>query len=137
MSIEGAAHMFLFRPRQSFDPKERLANHIATQQNPWTENQSATEGNQPAQPFIHNHLHDLESLWWVAVWVVFYNHFFESQTSKEERPLNFQQAGSQLASARTLFPSIMESFGGQNGFQQSFPRIYSDLPSNKQTICNG
>jgi hypothetical protein len=69
--------------------------------------------------------------------VVFYNHFFESQSSKEERPLNFQQAESQLASARTLFPSIMESASRQNGFQQSFPRVCSGLPSNKQAICNG
>jgi hypothetical protein len=138
MSIEGAARMFLFRPRQSSDPNKRLESHIATQQNPWAEHQNATKYNQSTQsPFIHNHLHDLESLWWVAVWVVFYNHFFESQSSKEACPLNFQQAESQLASARTLFPSIMESAKRLLGFQHSFPQVCSDLPSNKQAICNG
>jgi len=36
--------------------------------------QETIEKNGPT-PFVHIHLHDLESLWWVVVWIVFYNDF--------------------------------------------------------------
>ena len=28
---------------------------------------------QTEAPFCYNHLHDLESLWWVVAWVAFHN----------------------------------------------------------------
>jgi hypothetical protein len=49
MSIEVAAQEFLF---------------------PHVEEPTLTE-HEGTVPFSHNHLHDLESLWWVAAWVVF------------------------------------------------------------------
>jgi hypothetical protein len=58
--------------------------------------------NQAAQlPFSHNHLNNLELLWWVAVWIVFYNHFSKStsQQSDEEPHSDLQETERQLAVA--------------------------------------
>ena len=135
MSIEVAAQMFLFAPRQSHPSanfiqkvhqikqlKERAAANIIQ--------------DKPANlPFFHNHLHDLESLWWVAVWIVFYNHFSKSQQPDEEPLSSLQVAERQLRLAGTLFPSIMKSTDRRDGFQTSFSQVCEDLPHHKETIC--
>jgi len=93
--------------------------------------------NQPAEaPFSHNHLHDLESLWWAAVWMAFYNHFSKSQQSDKESLSDLQEADRQLGLARTLFPPFMKSIDRQNGFQThgSFQQACKDLPPNKEAI---
>jgi hypothetical protein len=124
MSIEVTAHMFLFLPQQptkSLDEVKR--DH--------EQNDEVAEVS-----FIHNHLHDLESLWWVAVWLVFYNHFYDTQQSNEEPLSDLQDVERQLRLARTLFPSSITSIHRQNGFQTSFLKVYNDLPKNKHLICS-
>jgi len=47
-----------------------------------TQNTTSKMQNEPAAVlFSHNHLHDLESLWWVAVWMVFYHHLSKLKQS--------------------------------------------------------
>jgi hypothetical protein len=108
MSIEVAAQMFLFTPRRS----RPSANFIEkVQEIKQLKERAATNIKQdkPAKlPFSHNHLHDLESLWWVAVWIVFYNNFSKSQQPDEEPLSDLQAAQRQLGVARTLFPSVMK-----------------------------
>src|SRR6267154_3390760 len=108
MSIEVAVQRYLFHPRQS-----RPSNFIEKVQEIKQLKERAatsTERNQPTIfPFAHNHLHDLESLWWVTVWIVFYNHFSKSQQPDEVPLSNLQEAERQFGLARTLFPSVMKS----------------------------
>lgn len=135
MSIEVAAQMFLFTPRRSH-PSANFIQKV--QQIKQLKERAATNIKQdkPANlPFSHNHLHDLESLWWVAVWIVFYNHFSKSQQPDEEPLSDLQVAERQLRLAGTLFPSVMKSTDCQNGFQTSFSQVCEDLPRNKETIC--
>ncbi|KAF9510544.1 hypothetical protein BS47DRAFT_1383904 [Hydnum rufescens UP504] len=86
-------------------------------------------------PFVHIHLHDVESLWWVAVWVVFYNNFWAPQQSDTSPDLKTIQH--QPDQAMILFPSVMESTHRQNGFQSHFPSIREALAGglpNKSSI---
>ena len=135
MSIEVAAQMFLFAPRRS----RPSANFIEkVQEIKQLKERAATNIKQdkPAKLlFSHNHLHDLESLWWVAVWIVFYNNFSKSQQPDEEPLSDLQAAERQLGVARTLFPSVMKSTDRRDGFQTSFSQVCEDLPRNKETIC--
>jgi hypothetical protein len=85
-------------------------------------------------PFSHNHMHDLELLWWVVVWIVFYNHFWKSQQFGEEPLSSLLDAQCQLELARTLFPTYMKSTNHCDDFQRSFLKTYSDSPSSKKAI---
>ena len=95
----------------------------------------------PAPPsnkelFFHNHLHDLESLWWVAVWVVFYNHFSEQTSSQDHPSFTLQDARGQLELAKALFPPALDSSLRQNSFQKSelFQEACNQLPGDKRVI---
>jgi len=127
MSIEVAAQKFLFRPRVS----GQSANVIEIVRRA----RGVVQNSTAPVPFCHNHLHDLESLWWVTVWVVFYNHFSTTWRSGDEPPLNIKNAEHQLKLARILFPSVMKSTDRQNGFQTSIQETCVGLPSNKMGIC--
>jgi hypothetical protein len=121
MSIEVAAQRFLFPPgpgRKKFVSQKAGKTNVTT-----------------GAPFFHNHLHDLESLWWVAVWVVFYNHISEGTPSRDRSSPAIKDA---LALAEPLFPPGRD-FSRHNGFQLPtfFQEICGQLPSNKQNICNG
>jgi hypothetical protein len=76
MSIEVATQGFLFIPSDPGPSSTEFDDFF-----------SATKQGvgmpQTKVPFSHNHLHDLESLWWVAVWVVFYNYFLEATPSRD------------------------------------------------------
>jgi len=131
MSIEVSAQLFLFPPDEPSEPGDfdaRLARQIE-QKNP------ITEDPRPGVPFIHTHLHDLESLWWVAVWIVFYNEFRIPQQPNEAAVSDLKDVERQLAAARTLFPPIMESTRRRDGFQLRFHKICEGLPSSKATVC--
>ena len=97
MSIEVAAQKFLFKtsdPISSGLNFEQLLSAV-----------ESDEGmTQTKIPFFHNHLHDLESLWWVAVWVVFYNNFSEPNPS-----FTFRDAEYQFHLARTV-PAHVRQF---------------------------
>ena len=78
MSIEVAAHQYLYHS-ESFAKKDlplKEAMQIA---------EKKRKTSLAEFPFAHNYLHDLESLRWVAVWIVFYNDFCApQQLDKEE-----------------------------------------------------
>lgn len=127
MSIEVAAQQFLFGPHDQDD------NFTEVMQGAELLRQDDVE--RTAVPFSHNHVHDLESLWWVAVWMVFYNHFSKSQQSGAEHLSSLLDAQRQLELARILFPTYMKSIDRRDGFQRSFLKTCGDLPSSKKAIC--
>jgi hypothetical protein len=135
MSIEVAAQRFLFRPHIPLH-SANFSEMLHEIQIEGQETANAMQ-NQPAEvPFSHNHLHDLESLWWAAVWIVFYNHFSKFQESDEGPLSDLQEVDRQLGLARTLFPPFMKSIDRQNSFQThgSFQKVCKDLPPNKTAI---
>jgi hypothetical protein len=121
MSVEVAAREFLFIPERQTDYYDEHLQGIPMKQ--------ANEA-----PFLHNHLHDLESLWWVAVWVVFYHRFSEPTTPGDHPSLTLQDAEGQLNLAKRLFPSVLKDFDRRDGFKitRTFQNIYRRLPPNKQ-----
>ena len=123
MSIEVAARRFLFYPAYS---KSRLTFDEAFGAEDSDEGTAGT-----AVPFFPNHLHDLESLWWVAVWVVFFNYFSVEKTSPS---VTSQDTMQQLQLAQTLFPLTLENFTRRDGFKdpQAFEDTCAGLPSNKK-----
>src|ERR1700691_3780472 len=127
MSIEVSAQQFLFTPHNQDN------NFTEVMQGVEMPKQNDIES--AAVPFSHNHIHDLESLWWVAVWMVFYNHFSKSQQSSEEPLFSLLDAQRQLELAGTLFPTYMKSIDRRDGFQRSFLKTCGDLPSSKKAIC--
>jgi hypothetical protein len=100
MSVKAAPQMFLFQPT----------------------------GDHPRTSWFHNHLHDLKSLWWVAVWMVFYHHFHHSNEPLPglgEMELCIQESP-------TLFPATMNDFNCLYMFQSTFLNVCDSLPGNKQ-----
>ena len=120
MSVEVAAQKFLFVPSDTGPSSTELTAE--------TEQDKGTE-----VPFSHNHLHDLESLWWVAVWVVFYNNFSDGTPSPS---LKRRDVEKQLNLARTLFPPASNDTDRRDGFQarKTFQRTCEGLPRNKKLI---
>ena len=81
---------------------------------------------QPKLPWRFNHLHDLESLWWVAVWIVFNNCFGEpddslSSSQEPDVPLTPQAPPDSIRAA--LFPSSLESIRRRDFFIGRFSQI--------------
>ena len=136
MSIEAAARKFLFyhEPGPSLNEVEELSN-VKDQDR---EMPPAPAPPSNKEPFFHNHLHDLESLWWVAVWVVFYNHFLERTSSHDppSEPFTLQDAQGQLKLAKILFPPTLDSAARGDGFQksESFQEVCNQLPGDKRVI---
>ena len=91
MSIEVAAQRFLFRPGR---PR---VFHIQPDMRETQDNNGV--------PWTHNYLHDLESLWWVTVWMITFNDFCTS----EKLPTNLSEVENQLMEARNFFPLSLES----------------------------
>jgi hypothetical protein len=88
-------------------------------------------------PFIHNYLHELESLWWVAVWVVFHNYFSKETLPRDPSTATLQDANKQLIAAEVLFPTTPRETSRRDAFQDNvtFKKTCLDLPDNKETIC--
>jgi hypothetical protein len=84
--------------------------------------------------FSHN-LHDLESLWRVAVWMVLYNHFSKVLKSDDEQPAKSTEFRRQLKLAQFYFPLVPNSGSRRDGFQTSFREACAELPSEKNVIC--
>jgi hypothetical protein len=123
MPIEVAVMKYLFLPprqARSIDEVEQAIRE--TKQDPTAD-----------VSFSYNHLHDLESLWWVAVWVVFHNYFLAPDDLSCE--FDEQDVKKQLIQAQILFPSTVDSTSRLIGFQTSFEGAYLGLPSNKHNIC--
>ena len=118
MSIEVAAQVFRFHPPERITVAEFL------DRNPGDVGTARTK-----VPFSHNHLHDLESLWWVAVWIVFYNHFEKTETS-----VTLENIEKQLKLAQTLFPPILGSNTRDLAFQFTFQELCHRLPEDNRPI---
>ena len=116
MAIEVAAMKRLFLPSHPEISAEQILNHTPA----------------VTRPFSYNHIHDLESLWWVAVWIVFKNYFL---LSGDQLPSAIDDVEISLKNSQSLFPAVINHTGRQNGFQTSFMDACSGLPSNKQAIC--
>jgi hypothetical protein len=116
MSIEVAAREFLFIPRLS---DEDVSSGDEDEEMARTE-----------VPFFPNHLHDLESLWWVAVWVVFFNYFSVGETP----PVTSEDTTEQLRLTRRLFPPLLNIGTRRDVFQLDglFLGAYAELPRNKK-----
>ena len=131
MSIEVAAQRFLFAP---------LIRGSRADVRGFLNRQERDQSIVPVA-FSHNHLHDLESLWWVAVWVVFYNNFSEETPShaSDRTPFTSKNAEDQINLAKTLYPSVLNDTDRQGGFSQpdAFLDMCKKLPGNKTVICNG
>ena len=131
MSIEVSAQEFLFSPprgstRNNLDEFKRLCalEEAGPDLEPaWTK-----------VPFSHNHLHDLESLWWVTAWVAFHNDFFPKG---KKSLITLEDAKKQLGLAQTLFPPVSGMSTRQNGFQNTvmFQKAYQQLGPEKGGIC--
>ena len=74
----------------------------------------------------------------MAVWIVFYNEFLESQDSDKATSFTLPEIRSQLVAARKLFPRTTEGASRLNGFRTEFPdtNTYQTLPKNKHAICS-
>jgi hypothetical protein len=132
MSVEVSTQEFLFPPVEpsESDDYDDYAEELIEEEH------SSTKGPRSDVPFTHIYLHDLESLWWVVVWIVFYNEFRPPEQSNEAAMPNLNDVERQLTAARTLFPPIMESTRRRDGFQLFFSRIYQELPNSKHHICS-
>ena len=120
MSIEVAAQNFLFNP--SIRPSVPVASS-STYKQLRIARQLGKGMAQTGMPFFHNHLHDLESLWWIAVWVVFYNNFSEPDPS-----FTLLDAEYRLDIARRLFPPTLDNNTRRDGLQR---------PTRFRKICDG
>jgi hypothetical protein len=132
MSIEVAAQMFLFVPSDPGFSSTEVDDFISAIK----QGKGIARTNVPTVPFSHNHLHDLESLWWVTVWVVFYNYFSERTPSNDRPSFTLKDTNGQLKLARTLFPPTLDSADRQLGFRHfdSFLHVCDKLPDNKKAI---
>lgn len=90
MSIKVDAREFLFHP----EPPEDL-NH-----QDYKTGMSVTQSS-TSVPWTHNYLHDLKSLWWVTVWMIFHNDFHTPE-QLEEPPADFKEVEDQLLQVRIL-----------------------------------
>jgi hypothetical protein len=125
MSIEVAVQSYLFPPSRPVPSGTEIKQRLSgTVRHPTAE-----------VPFSHNHLHDLESLWWVAVWVVFYNYFSKTMLSDDHLPFAYKDVQEHLKQTRILFPSILKSTDRRDTFLTSFVKACSALPTNKVDIC--
>jgi len=135
MSIEVAAHRFLFFPSNpGFSSTELELDEERDQDEKMDQDEEAGTV-QTRVPFSHNHLHDLESLWWVAVWVVFHNYFSKEATSPS---VTLQDVENQIRQARILFPFESNNAARRDSFEQpeDFNDICARLPRNKKAICH-
>ena len=128
MSIEVAAQAFLFFPPPTTSLRTSRRSRRAVGQG---------QGLAVAS-FYHNHLHDLESLWWVTVWIAFYNNFLEGESSHDQPSPSLQDTKKQLKLAGTLFLRSLENTTRQNIFQgyTDFPVTCDNLSSNKNDLCD-
>jgi hypothetical protein len=136
MPIEVAAQIFLFSPQPGMSYSDVIEYLRAREQDEGT---AQTVETKFKEPFTYNHLHDLESLWWVAVWIAFYNYFSEGTPSRDRPSFTFQDAANQLELARTLFPPVSRTASRDIDFRHpcSFLDTCDRLPHNKKVIYVG
>ena len=128
MSIEVAAQKFLFSPFCLGSTVRNIADFDSTTNvlgTTWSE-----------VPFSHNHLHDLESLWWVTAWVAFHYDFLATGMKSL---ITLEDAKKRLDLAQTLFPPVSGILTRRDGFQdvEEFEALCQQLGPEKDLICRG
>ena len=129
MSVEVAARKFLFFPPPTTSLETSRLSRSAVGQG---------QGLAVARvQFYHNHLHDLESLWWVAAWVVFHNYFLEKNLPLDHSPPTLQDTEEELNLAQILSPHSIVSITRFVNFQgpKMFLNTCAKLSSNKKVFC--
>jgi hypothetical protein len=124
MSIEVSLQEVLFIPHR---PRGSITDLLQ---------ETATKKDLTEAPFSQNHLHDLESLWWVAVWIVFYNYILPATPSDDCLPFRLEDVGKHLKLAGRIFPSTLDDTKRRDCFQKSFLAKCDGLPENKTPMCN-
>ena len=129
MSIEVAAQKYLFIPSDpgpSSTEVDELAGVTVQDVGP----------TRTKVPFSHNHLHDLESLWWAAFWMVFYNYVSGGTASRDGPSFTLQDAKNQLNIAENLFPLTTDSSTRMDSFKidELFLEVCEKLPDKKTAI---
>ena len=112
MSIEVAAERFLFFPPEPGPSSSDLDEFLSALK----QGVRRPRGARTEVSFSHNHLHDLESLWWVAVWVVFYSYFSEGTSFRDRPSSTLRDTGDQLKLARILFPHALNNSDRRDAF---------------------
>ena len=110
MAVEAAAQIYLFNPPSDFVDRRLRAKRPKTEKDtpiPWT----------------HNRLHDLESLWWVAAWIVFNNGF--------GRPKDYLD-NLEMTSEKTRLDLL--HFHRQNSFTITFSGMVDHVPDPQNEI---
>ena len=130
MSIEVAAQQFLFIPPNPTAKPSDLDEFRSAKKR--DKGMAKTK-----VPFSHNHLHDLESLWWVTAWVVFYRSFSDGTAPRSR--LTLEDAKDQLDLAEKLFPPVSNSTARRDSFQiaELFEETCGQLPHDKEDACIG
>lgn len=67
--------------------------------------------------FVHNYLHDVEGLWWIAAWVLFYTH----PISRALDTSDLERAKRQLRQAELIFPDTLRGSDDRASFLMSGP----------------
>jgi hypothetical protein len=110
MPIEVGSQAYQFQPRPSIGPDFTI--------------QEA-----PSPPFQQNYLHDLESVWWIAAFILFCNR----DKSEEEESLEqgAHQAFAQLQVVYRMFPRALNSVRRRDIFTRTsvFTDLIKRLPS--------
>lgn len=124
MSVEIAVMNYLFLPKRLAPTSDEfLASYSSS---------SIGFGNFGGPKFFHNPLHDLESLWWVAVWILFYHHL----SKPGDQAPDLEYVIGQLQSAETLFPRLPEDVLRHYIFQHYFEEYSQKLSPNKRATGN-
>ena len=126
MAVEVAAQEYLFIPKPTWENEPTDIHQVVSAQ---LQEQEAAKAK---VPFSHNHLHDLESLWWVTAWVVFCYLFSEGTTSRD--CLTLEDADHQLKVAEELFPPVANNTTRSYNFtlDRSFREMREEFPKNKR-----
>ena len=134
ISIEVAAHSYLFYPHDPGLTSDEFYEFFGAVR--WSERRR--QRSPTGVLFSHNHLHDLESLWWVAVWTAFYNDFLERDSSHDRPSPSLEDAKEKLSLAGTIFPHALQSTTRRDNFQglTDFAETYANLSDNKETFCS-
>ncbi|KAL5479068.1 hypothetical protein ACEPAI_2356 [Sanghuangporus weigelae] len=101
MAVEAAGRIYTYLPEEDDDEFE--AEHRAMVEGRVADIR-LKEKTERSTPFFHNDLHDLESLWWIAVWVLFSSRPVSDDGT--ENAEDSERDEQREAASSVLFPSV-------------------------------
>lgn len=139
MAAEIALQSYLFLPPKERDTFERIRRRMLGGGDPLSD--SETE-----EVLWANYLHDLESIWWVLIWVLFN---FKKATNIESTTSTYHlQVKEKGGAYEELFPQDFDHLKRQTFLQQrrtfeskmgkascSLPEIYNIAASMRESLC--